>query len=116
MKKNLTIRMILFIISIWAALALTGCDEIGKLISPATGPRQGSEEAEQAPAVSVVTVNTQKVTLTTELPGRTAPFRIAEIRPQISGLILKRLFTEGSNVTAGQVLYLIDPAPFQAIE
>jgi len=54
------------------------------------------------------------VVLTTELPGRTAAFRIAEIRPQVSGLIQKRLFTEGSDVTAGQVLYQIDPAPFQA--
>jgi len=56
----------------------------------------------------------QKVVLTTELPGRTAAFRIAEIRPQVSGLIQKRLFTEGSDVKAGQVLYQIDPAPFQA--
>jgi len=62
----------------------------------------------------VVTVETQKVTLSTELPGRTAPFRIAEIRPQVSGLILKRLFEEGSDVKAGQVLYQIDPASFQA--
>jgi len=66
------------------------------------------------PAVSVVSVMTEKITLTTELPGRTAPFRIAEIRPQVSGLIQKRLFTEGSDVVAGQVLYQIDPASFQA--
>jgi membrane fusion protein (multidrug efflux system) len=52
--------------------------------------------------------------LTTELPGRTSPFRIAEIRPQVNGLIQKRLFTEGSDVQAGQELYQIDPAPFQA--
>jgi membrane fusion protein (multidrug efflux system) len=52
--------------------------------------------------------------LTTELPGRTSPFRIAEIRPQVNGLILKRLFTEGADVKAGQPLYQIDPAPFQA--
>jgi membrane fusion protein (multidrug efflux system) len=48
------------------------------------------------------------------LPGRTAPLRIAEIRPQVNGLILRRLFTEGADVKAGQVLYEIDPAPFQA--
>jgi membrane fusion protein (multidrug efflux system) len=54
------------------------------------------------------------VSLTTELPGRTSPYRIAEIRPQVNGLILKRLFTEGSDVKAGQELYQIDPAPFQA--
>ncbi len=106
--------MIVLVMSVCAALSLTGCDEIGKLISKATGPGQEPGGPVEPPSVSVVTVQTQKVTLTTELPGRTAPFRIAEIRPQISGLILKRLFTEGSNVTAGQVLYQIDPAPFQA--
>jgi membrane fusion protein (multidrug efflux system) len=62
----------------------------------------------------VVTVQTQPLVLTTALPGRTSPYRIAEIRPQVNGLILKRLFTEGSDVQAGQELYQIDPAPFQA--
>ncbi|MBW2135876.1 MAG: efflux RND transporter periplasmic adaptor subunit [Deltaproteobacteria bacterium] len=66
------------------------------------------------PEVATVTVQPQKVVLTTVLPGRTSAFRIAEIRPQVSGLIQKRLFTEGSMVKAGQVLYQIDPAPFQA--
>jgi len=61
-----------------------------------------------------VTVQTQKIMLSTELPGRTSAYRIAEIRPQVSGLILNRLFTEGSSVKTGQVLYQIDPAPFQA--
>ncbi len=65
--------------------------------------------------VAVVTVAPQSLVLTTELPGRTAPHLIAEIRPQINGLILKRLFTEGANVQAGQELYQIDPAPFQAL-
>jgi membrane fusion protein, multidrug efflux system len=54
------------------------------------------------------------ILLTTELPGRTSPYLIAEVRPQVSGLIQKRLFTEGSDVKAGQKLYEIDPAPFQA--
>ena len=67
-----------------------------------------------APQVSTVTIQPQKVTLSTQLPGRTSALRIAEIRPQVSGLILKRLFTEGSEVKAGQVLYQIDPASFQA--
>lgn len=62
----------------------------------------------------MVTVARQPVLLTIELPGRTVPFRIAEIRPQVNGLIQKRLFTEGSEVKAGQALYQIDPAPFQA--
>ena len=66
------------------------------------------------PEVATVTVQPQKIMLTTELPGRTAPFRIAEIRPQVSGLLQKRFFREGSHVKAGQVLYQIDPAPFQA--
>jgi membrane fusion protein (multidrug efflux system) len=52
--------------------------------------------------------------LTTELPGRTSAYRIAEIRPQVNGLILERRFTEGAEVKAGQILYRIDPAPFQA--
>lgn len=66
------------------------------------------------PEVAVVTVQPQQVLLTTELPGRTSAYLIAEIRPQVNGLIQKRLFTEGSDVKAGQVLYQIDPAPFQA--
>ena len=66
------------------------------------------------PEVSTITVVRQQVLLTTDLPGRTSPYVIAEIRPQINGLIQKRLFTEGSDVHAGQVIYQIDPAPFQA--
>ena len=66
------------------------------------------------PEVATVTVARQSVLLTTELPGRTSPYRIAEIRPQVNGLIQKRLFTEGSDVQEGQPLYQIDPAPFQA--
>jgi membrane fusion protein (multidrug efflux system) len=61
-----------------------------------------------------VTVQPQQVVLTTELPGRTAAYLVAEIRPQVSGLVQKRLFTEGSDVKAGDVLYEIDPAPFKA--
>jgi membrane fusion protein (multidrug efflux system) len=114
MQKKIKIRMIVLVMSIWAALLLTGCDEIGKLISKETGSGQAPGGPGAPPAVSVVTVKTQKVVLTTELPGRTSPFRMAEIRPQISGLVLKRLFEEGSDVKAGQLLYQIDPAPFQA--
>src|SRR5882724_2724028 len=66
------------------------------------------------PEVGVVTLHPQPVTITTDLPGRTAAYRIAEVRPQVSGVILKRLFTEGSDVKVGQQLYQIDPAPFQA--
>ena len=57
----------------------------------------------------------EPVTLTTELPGRTSAFRIAEVRPQVNGVLLqKRLFTEGADVQEGQQLYQIDPAPYQA--
>ena len=69
---------------------------------------------QMVPEVAVITVTHQSVLLTTELPGRTVPYLIAEIRPQVSGLILKRLFKEGSDVKAGQTLYEIDPAPFKA--
>jgi membrane fusion protein (multidrug efflux system) len=66
------------------------------------------------PTVGVVTMHTQQVSLTTELPGRTSPYRVAEVRPQVNGIILKRLFTEGGEVKAGQQLYQIDPALYQA--
>ena len=66
------------------------------------------------PEVGVITVQRAQITLTTELPGRTSGFRVSEIRPQINGLIQKRLFVEGSDVEAKQTLYEIDPAPFQA--
>ncbi len=114
MQKMEKIRRVALAGVILAALALTGCDEIGKLTGSAKGPGQGPGGPVGPSQVSVITVETQKITLSTELPGRTAPFRIAEIRPQVSGLILKRLFEEGSDVRTGQVLYQIDPAPFQA--
>ncbi len=56
----------------------------------------------QTPEVGIVTLEAQTVTLNTELPGRTNAFRIAEVRPQVNGIILKRLFKEGSDVKAGQ--------------
>ena len=66
------------------------------------------------PSVGVMIVQEQPVALTAELPGRTSPFAVSEIRPQINGIVLKRLFVEGSTVKAGQALYQIDPAPYQA--
>jgi membrane fusion protein (multidrug efflux system) len=62
----------------------------------------------------VVAIQPQRVALTTELSGRTAPCQVAEVRPQVNGIIQKRVFTEGSDVKAGEVLYLIDPATYQA--
>lgn len=66
------------------------------------------------PKVTVVTVQAQAVPITTELPGRVTGYRTAEVRPQVNGIVLKRLFVEGSDVKAGQQLYQIDPAPYQA--
>ncbi|MDZ5650584.1 efflux RND transporter periplasmic adaptor subunit [Nitrospirillum sp. BR 11828] len=86
-----------------AAIALAGCGE-KKQAPPPQGPV----------SVGVVTVAPQPVTLSTELTGRTSAFRVAEVRPQVSGVILKRLFTEGGDVKAGQQLYQIDPAPYEA--
>ena len=67
------------------------------------------------PAVGFVTIAEQPIALTVELPGRTHPFAVSEIRPQINGIVLKRLFVEGSTVKAGQPLYQIDPAPYRAV-
>ena len=66
------------------------------------------------PEVAVVALATEPVTMTAELPGRTVAVMVSEVRPQIRGLIQRRLFTEGQQVKAGQVLYQIDPALYQA--
>lgn len=66
------------------------------------------------PEVATITIQPQRIALTTELPGRTSPYLVSEIRPQVNGIIQKRLFREGSDVNAGQLLYQIDSAPFQA--
>lgn len=77
---------------------------------------QGQQQAPQQgePEVSVLTIAPAQATLTTTLSGRTSARLTADVRPQVGGIILKRLFTEGSLVKAGEVLYTIDPAPFQA--
>lgn len=74
----------------------------------------GAAPAAAAPAVTVVTVQPEPVPVTAELPGRTSPYLVAELRPQVSGIVKQRLFKEGSDVKAGQVLYRIDPATYQA--
>jgi len=90
-----------------ALLLLAGC---GKKPAAPAGMPGGLPPQE----VGVVTLAAERVDIVTELPGRTAAFRIAEVRPQVSGIILKRLFTEGSEVREGQQLYQIDPATYQA--
>jgi membrane fusion protein (multidrug efflux system) len=64
--------------------------------------------------VGVVTLAPTPVTLTNELPGRTSAFRVAEVRARVNGIVLKRMFPEGTDVKQGQPLFLIDPAPYQA--
>ena len=66
------------------------------------------------PAVTVITLSAASVTLTHELPGRTTPFLVAEVRPQVTGIVQRRLFTEGALVKAGDPLYQIDDATYQA--
>lgn len=85
------------------SLLLAGCKDEKKQAGPPPKPE-----------VDVVVLKAQPVTLKTDLPGRTSPYRTAEIRPQVGGVILKRSFTEGDVVKAGQVLYQIDPAQYEA--
>lgn len=85
-----------------AALVLAGCD-------------RGAQEAAPVPAqVSVLTLTARQVTLEDELPGRVAAVRTAEIRPQVGGIIQRRLFEQGAEIRAGQPLFQINPAPFKA--
>jgi membrane fusion protein (multidrug efflux system) len=87
-------------------LVSAGC---GKKPAAAGGPPMGG-----TPEVSVLTLEARPVTLTTELTGRVSASQVAEVRPQVSGIILQRHFTEGGTVQAGELLYQIDPAPYQA--
>ncbi|MGE4406600.1 efflux RND transporter periplasmic adaptor subunit [Pseudomonas sp.] len=91
------------LVSILAVVVfLAGCEE------------QAPPPAQEAPRVGIVTLQAEPFALTTELPGRTRAYRIAEVRPQVNGIIQKRLFTEGSDVKAGQQLYQIDAAVYDA--
>ncbi len=90
-----------------AMLLLTACGD-----KSAAAPGAGG--ARPPPEVGVITVKVEPVALQTELPGRVEPVRVAQVRARVNGVVLKRLFTEGSEVKAGQVLYHIDPAPYQA--
>jgi membrane fusion protein (multidrug efflux system) len=95
-----------FAAALLAAVVLQGCDRQQNSAAPPPPP---------VPEVAIVTVQTERVVLTTVLPGRTSAYGIAEIRPQVNGLVQKRLFAEGSDVKAGDVLYEIDSAPFKAV-
>ncbi len=81
----------------------------------ACAPKKPAQQGPKGPpTVGVVTLQTQRVELSNELPGRTSAFETADVRPQINGVIQKRLFVEGSIVHKGQPLYQIDPAPYRA--
>jgi len=98
-------------------LALAICGPLATaavMLLAACGQQRSSPPAKAAPRVSVVTLHAQSVPMSSQLPGRVAAYRTAEVRPQVSGIVLKRLFVEGSEVRAGQQLYQIDPAPYQA--
>ncbi len=85
------------------AALLVGCDD-----------HAGQAQLPPTPQVMVHVVKSAPLAVTTELPGRTDAYRVAEVRPQVSGIVLKRNFTEGSDVKAGESLYQIDPATYQA--
>jgi membrane fusion protein, multidrug efflux system len=87
-------------------LMMPGCKDGG---SP-----HGPSVAQQKPVVGVMIMQARPVVLTTELSGRITPWMVAEVRPQVTGIIKKRLFTEGGEVKAGEALYQIDPASYQA--
>ncbi len=93
--------------TLFPALSLT-------LLLTACGGGAPPPAAGAAPEAGVITLQPRPVNLTTELPGRTSAYRIAEVRPQVEGIVLKRLFTEGSEVRPGQSLYEIDASTYRA--
>lgn len=84
------------------------------LLSGCGDPPGGPPPSEGMPEMAVTTVRTQPIVLTKELPGRTVPYLIAEVRPQVGGIVQSRKFQEGAEVKAGETLYQIDPAAYQA--
>jgi membrane fusion protein, multidrug efflux system len=105
MRINRTITRATILAGIAGALMLNGCGN--KQSGAATPPSA-------PPEVGIIVIKPQRVELTTELAGRTAAYLVAEVRPQVNGIVQKRLFTEGSDVSAGQVLYQIDPSTYRA--
>ncbi|EGY52574.1 efflux RND transporter periplasmic adaptor subunit [Neisseria shayeganii] len=92
------------ILAVAAALALAACG----------GDKKAQQGEKKPPVVGVTTVKAEDITVRTELPGRLEPHRSSEVRAQVSGIILRRLFQEGSHVQAGQVLYQLDDAAYAA--
>lgn len=104
MHVTQTIKRATLLAGIAGVLMLNGCGNKQSGATPPPAP----------PVVGVVIIKPQRVELTTELAGRTAAYLVAEVRPQVNGIVQKRLFTEGSDVKAGQVLYQIDPSTYRA--
>jgi len=102
MRSLVSIAFVLSMAS--TAAGLSACGE-----PPHHGPPPAT-----SPEVGTIILHTRPVVLTSELPGRTAPVVVADVRPQVSGLVLSRNFTEGAEVAAGTLLYQIDPATYQA--
>lgn len=96
----------IILIIIMLALSASGCGD--------GSASAAVDQTKAAPIVGVFQVQSEQMVLTTELPGRTAAYRTAEIRPQVSGIVLGRQFEEGSMVAEGQSLYTIDSAGYQA--
>lgn len=94
-------------VAVIAAFSLSAC-------SPAESQGAKPGGPPQAAKVGVVTLQSQRVELSAELAGRTVAYQTAEVRPQVTGIVKARAFTEGSDVKAGQLLYQIDPASYQA--
>lgn len=94
-------------VAVFAAFTLSACGQ-------AAAPSGAKPGAGAAPQVGVLTLQPQRVEISTELAGRTVAHETAEVRPQVTGLVKARAFTEGSDVRAGQLLYQIDPASYQA--
>lgn len=103
MHKNNTINLIVISCVVAVAALSAGCGRRG-------GAMPGMPDQE----VSILTVKTEQVVLTTELPGRTTAYLVAEVRPQVGGIIQKRFFEEGAEVKEGEVLYQVDPSLYQA--
>jgi membrane fusion protein, multidrug efflux system len=112
MSNNLTVcRMKIHLMK---ACCLGGAPLLAAMVLTGCGAAKPATTAYQPPQVSVVTVHRGSVPITTELPGRTSAYRVAQVRARVDGIVLKREFKEGGEVKAGQRLYQIDPAPYVA--
>lgn len=115
--KQLRRRWQPLLLALALSSALVACSDKAAAPGAGGGGGGGKPGGGGAPVkVGVITLQTQAQTLSSTLPGRTSAFMSAEIRPQINGIVQKRLFTEGAMVKAGQALYQIDPAPYEVAE